>query len=79
MVWLLSMLPGVVLLGGSMFFILALFRALFANPQVLFQMALLGLPLVFLWWIYMQLPGFLRKALTSLFIGRRDRNGHHDH
>jgi hypothetical protein len=76
---LLSALPGIVLLGISLLLLLGLIQALLTNQQLLFQFMLLGLLVGLLWWLYMQLPRFLRRALTKLFLRRRERNGHDEH
>lgn len=75
---LLSALPGLVLLVVSVLFLFALLRVLLTNQQVLFQLMLIGLFIAFLWWLYMQLPGFLRRWLSKLFGrgGGGDRHGH---
>ena len=45
----------------------ALVNALVSNQQLLFQAVLAGLMLAFLWYLYMQLPHFLRRFLSRLF------------
>jgi RNA polymerase subunit RPABC4/transcription elongation factor Spt4 len=74
----LSALPGFLLLLLSVLFLVGLFEVLLTNQQLLFQFMLIGLFIGFLWWLYMQLPGFLRRAL-SRFFGRRNGDGHHGH
>ena len=71
----LSVLPGVLLLLLSVLFLLGFLQALLSSPQMLFQFMLIGLFIGFLWWMYMQLPRFLRRWLLKLF-GKGDRNGH---
>jgi RNA polymerase subunit RPABC4/transcription elongation factor Spt4 len=74
---LLSAVPGLLLLLLSVLLLIGLFTALVSNQQLLFQVMLLGLVIAFLWWLYMQLPGFLRKALTKMFSRKeRNRNEH---
>jgi hypothetical protein len=72
---LLSMLPGILLLLLSVLFLFGLVQVLLTNQQVLFQFMLIGLFIGFLWWLYMQLPGFLRRWMSKL-LGRADRNEH---
>jgi hypothetical protein len=72
---LLSALPGLLLLLVSVLFLFGLLRVLLTNQQMLFQFMLIGLFIGFLWWLYMQLPRFLRRWLSKL-LGRADRNGH---
>jgi len=71
---LLSILPGVLLLLLSVLFLFGLIQVLLINQQVLFQFMLIGLFIGFLWWLYMQLPRFLRTWVSKL-LGRGDRNG----
>ena len=75
MLTLLSMLPGILMLLLSVLFLFGLIQVLLTNQQVLFQFMLIGLFIGFLWWLYMQLPGFLRRWLSKL-LGRADRNEH---
>ena len=72
---LLSALPGFLLLLLSVLFLAGLLQVLLTNQQLLFEFMLIGLFIAFLWWLYMQLPEFLRRALSRLF-GRRDGDGH---
>lgn len=72
---LLSMLPGILLLLLSVFFLFGLIQVLLTNQQALFQFMLIGLVIGFLWWLYMRLPRFLRRWLSKL-MGRADRNEH---
>lgn len=75
LVALLTALPGIVLLLVTVLFALGFLQALLTNPQILFQMMLVGLVLAFLWFLYMHLPLFLRRFLSRLFK-RSDRNDH---
>src|SRR5947207_519430 len=59
---LLSALPGLLLLAVTVLLLIGLIQALFTNQQLLFQFMLLGLMIGFLWWLYLQLPGFLRRV-----------------
>jgi RNA polymerase subunit RPABC4/transcription elongation factor Spt4 len=77
LVWLLSALPGLVLVGVSLMFAIGFINALVGNQQLLFQFLLVGLMLAFLWYLYMHLPGFLRRFLARLFRrSHRDDHGH---
>jgi hypothetical protein len=75
---LLSVLPGIVLLLLTVLFLFGLIRVLIENQQVLFEFMLIGLFLGFLWWLYMQLPRFLRHWLSKLLGigGGGDKHGH---
>jgi RNA polymerase subunit RPABC4/transcription elongation factor Spt4 len=71
---LLSAVPGLLLLLLSVLLLIGLFTALVSDQRLLFQVMMLGLVVAFLWWLYMQLPGFLRRVLSRLFR-HRERNG----
>jgi RNA polymerase subunit RPABC4/transcription elongation factor Spt4 len=77
LVWLLTVLPGLLLAAVSIVFVFGLVRALLIDQQLLFQAVLAGLMLTFLWYLYMHLPHFLRRLLSSLF--RRSNGGDHGH
>ena len=77
MVALLSVLPGLLLAGVTVLFLIALVNALVHSPQALFQLMLIGLMISFLWYLYMHLPAFLRRFLSPLFHrSKRDDHGH---
>jgi hypothetical protein len=71
----LSVFLGVMLLLLSVVFLLGFLQMLLSNQQLMFQFMLIGLLIGFLWWLYMQLPRFLRRWLSKL-LGRGDRNEH---
>lgn len=75
LVWLLTVLPGLLLAAVSIAFVFGLVRALLTDQQLLFQAVLVGLMLAFLWYLYMHLPRFLRRLLTRLF-SRSQRDDH---
>lgn len=72
-----SALPGLLLLVVSVLFLIGFVHALVSNQQLLFQFMLAGLMLAFLWYLYMNLPAFLRRFLSRLF--RRSHRDDHDH
>ncbi len=74
----LSILPGILLLLVSVLFFLSLIRVLISSQQLLFEFMLIGLFLGFVWWLYMQLPHFLRRWVSRLF-GKSDGGGGHGH
>ena len=77
LVALLSVFPGLLLLGLTLLFVIGLINALVSNQQLLFQFMLVGLMLAFLWYLYMHLPAFLRRFITRLFRrSHRDDYGH---
>ena len=70
-------LPGLLLVAVSVLFVFGLIQALLSNQQLLFQAVIAGLMLAFLWYLYMHLPGFLRRFLIRLFKrSNRDDHGH---
>jgi len=72
---LLSVFPGILLLLLSVLFFLGLIHVLLSNQQALFEFMLIGLMIGFLWWLYMQLPKFLRRWLSKL-LGKGGGDGH---
>ena len=77
LVAILSALPGVLLLGVTVLFGFGLIQVLLSNQQLLFQAVLAGLMLAFLWYLYLQLPHFLRRFISKLFQrSRKDDHGH---
>jgi hypothetical protein len=77
MVALLTVLPGLLLAGVTVLFLIGLVNALVHSPQALFQLMLIGLMISFLWYLYMHLPAFLRRFLSRLFHrSKRDDHGH---
>lgn len=75
LVWLLTALPGLLLVTVSILFVFGLIRTLLTNQALLFQAVLAGLMLAFLWYLYMRLPHFLRRLITNLFR-RRHQDDH---
>ncbi len=67
LIGLLSVLPGIVLLLMTVFFLISLLRALATNPPAQFELMLIGLFIGSLWWLYMHLPRFLRRFVARLF------------
>lgn len=74
---LLTAIPGLLLVSITALFLLGFVNALLTDQRLLFQFMLVGLMLAFLWYLYMHLPHFLRRFLSSLFRRRqRDDHGH---
>ena len=74
---LVSVLPGLILLGITILFFLAVIQALVQNQQLMFQLVVVGLMLSFLWYLYMHFPAFVRHFISKLFTrSDRDRHGH---
>jgi hypothetical protein len=61
-----SFLPGVLLLTFSLAVLISFVQALVTDPilfqQLMSRVVLLVLLLGLLWWLYSQLPGFIRRA-----------------
>jgi RNA polymerase subunit RPABC4/transcription elongation factor Spt4 len=67
LIFLLSVLPGLLLLLISALFLVSFFQALISSPQLLGQFLVAGLLLAILWLLYMQLPRFVRSGVHRLF------------
>jgi RNA polymerase subunit RPABC4/transcription elongation factor Spt4 len=70
----LSILPGLLLVLLSVLVLIGLLNALLNNQQLLFQVMMCGLPLAFLWWVYLHVPSILRKGVSKL-LGRKHGGG----
>ena len=79
LIFLLSVLPGLLLLLLSLLFLIGLVQALINNQQLLGQFLLVGLLLAVLWIVYLQIPGFVRSGVQKLFGGSKDKDGSHGH
>ena len=75
LVWLLTALPGLLLVIVSILFAFGLIRTLLTNQALMFQAVLAGLMLAFLWYLYMRLPHFLRRLISNL-LRRRHQDDH---
>jgi hypothetical protein len=73
-IFLLSFLPGLILLLVSLLFLVGLLRALIGNPELLGRFLFVGMLLALLWLIYMQLPGPIRKSVHRLFGGSKSKD-----
>ncbi len=69
--------PGILLMSVTILFLLGFLNVLLRNQQLMFQAMLTGLLIGFLWYLYMQLPGFLRRFISRIF--RRNHRDDHDH
>ena len=76
LVFILSIFPGLLLLLLSILLLVAVIQALISNQQVLFRLMFFGLLVGVLWWLYMQFPAFVRRAISKLFGKSGGRNGH---
>lgn len=75
---LLRILPGVLLLIISLLFLLELIKAFLENPRVQGQAVWVCVLLGFLWWLYLQLPKFIRHGVGRI-AKRKKRGGHGGH
>jgi hypothetical protein len=66
LVSLVSVLPGLVLLAVSVLFLGAFVQVMLTDPAMQSRMMVLGLLLALLWYLYMKLPLFLRRAIHRL-------------
>jgi hypothetical protein len=73
--FLLTVLPGLLLLGLSLAFLAAFVQAFLTSPELQGRFVVLALLLGLLWFLYLQLPSFLRKGIQKL-IGRKKDDGH---
>ncbi len=78
LMFLLSILPGFILLFVSALFVAAFIRQLFSDSNNLLGLMLVGLMLGFAWYVWMQLPGFFRKFIHKAISkgGKHDRTQH---
>jgi len=71
-----TVIPGILLVLVSIGLLVSLLRALLQDRQVMSQFMVLTLLLGLFWWIYMQLPGFVRRAfgrgMRALGPGKRN-------
>lgn len=70
---------GVFLLLVTVLFFLELLEALLHNPAVQTQAFCVGLVIAILWWLYMQLPGFVRTGLRRMVRRGKGKGGEHGH
>ncbi len=68
LIWLVSVLPGMLLLALSVAVLVGLVVVLIRDQEVLFPyMFTTGLVLAILWLLYLHLPGFIRTPIRKLF------------
>ena len=78
--YVLSLLPGVLLLLVTILFLIGLVQTLAGSQQLMMQFLGLGLLLGLIWYGYMHLPHFVRNALRKM-VGRKGKgkDEHHGH
>jgi hypothetical protein len=71
--------PGLFLLLVTVLFFLGLVEELLRSPVIQAQALCLGLVLAVLWWLYMQLPGFVRGGIRRVLKKRKGKGQDHGH
>jgi hypothetical protein len=79
LLYLLSLLPGVLLILLTVMVVVGMVQAVLTNQQILGQLLCMGLVLSILWLAYMQLPSALRKALGKVFHRKKRTSKDHGH
>ena len=70
-----TMLLGTLILSLTLLFVLIFLREVFANTNVINALVGIGIMLALLWWIWLKLPLWMRKAMYRLLRGKdKDRN-----
>lgn len=72
-----SLLPGVALVLALVLVVLAIARELLTNQQVQAQLLVMVLILALAWWVYLQLPYFIKNIFRSLW--RKPKKDKHTH
>jgi len=78
LVFVLSILPGLILLFGSVVFLAVFIQHLARDPNSLLGLMLVGLVLALCWYVWMHLPGFFRRFIHKAITkgGKHERNRH---
>ena len=77
MLMLLALLPGFVLVLLLVMVAVAIVNQVLTNQQVQAQLVVAMVMLALLWWLYLQLPHFIRKMFRSLW--RKPKKDRHPH
>jgi hypothetical protein len=75
LLFLLSLVPGSILAVVSIATVILFILEIFRSPRLLFATFLLLVALGFLWWVWAQLPLWLRRVIHRLLLRRREGNG----
>lgn len=67
LLYLLSLVPGVLLTLISLMVVIALVNVILTNQQVQSQLVVLILMLAMVWWLYIHLPGFVRSLFRTIW------------
>jgi hypothetical protein len=74
----LSSIPGVILIFALVLGVVAVLRAILMNPAALVALAFPLISLAILWWMWKQIPAWFRKAIYDLLKRKRDREDGRD-
>lgn len=74
----LSSIPGGILIFASVLGVVAVLRAILMNPAALVALAFPLISLAILWWMWKQIPAWFRKAIYDLLKRKRDREDGRD-
>jgi hypothetical protein len=75
LLFLVSLVPGAILAVLSIAVVLFFLIELIHSPRMLCAAFLLLVALGFLWWVWAQLPLWLRRAIHRLLLRKREGNG----
>ncbi len=73
--FLLSLVPGLILFALSVIALAALATAVAHSPQLLCSAVCLLIALGILWWVWSQIPAWIRRAISKLLRRRREGDG----
>ena len=71
----LSLVPGVLLVLLSILVIAAGINALLTHPQLLCWLVLMLIALGFLWWMWSQIPLWFRRAIHRMLMRKESGEG----
>lgn len=72
-----SLLPGVLLAALLVLVVVAIIHQLLTDRQIQAQLLVVLIVLALLWWLYLQLPHFIRNMFRSLW--RKPKKDKHPH
>jgi hypothetical protein len=73
--FILSLVPGVILTALSLAGIVFFLHQLFQRPEMLFSAVMLLIALGILWWMWGQIPQWLRSAIYRMLKRKREGDG----
>lgn len=75
----LRILPGTLLLVITVMFFFGLITALLQNRALQGSFVCLGIAIALLWWLYVQLPSFVRHGVQRIIRRKPSSGGSHGH